>query len=76
VLSAPRDFVMPELDPLQIATPWRSLNRVADVSPAGTRIQKGSPVCTFLVDGIDDETATQRLKEAAREFLSRAIPQD
>jgi predicted ATP-grasp superfamily ATP-dependent carboligase len=74
VLYAPCDFDMPELDPLQIATPDRSLNRVADVSPPGTRIRAGQPVCTFLVDGIDDEAATQRLKEAAREFLARAIP--
>lgn len=76
VLFAPRDFTMPELDQLQIATPYESVNRVADVSPAGSLIKKGQPVCTFLVDGIDDEAVTQRLKEAAREFLSSAIPED
>jgi predicted ATP-grasp superfamily ATP-dependent carboligase len=76
VLYAPQDFEMPELDPLQIATPWQSMNRVADVSPPGTLIRKGEPVCTFLVDGVDDETATLRLKRAAQEFLSIAIPRD
>jgi predicted ATP-grasp superfamily ATP-dependent carboligase len=74
VLYAPCDFEMPALDPLQIATPWQSMNRVADVSPPGTRIHAGDPVCTFLVDAVDDETATQRLKKAAQEFLSVAIP--
>jgi predicted ATP-grasp superfamily ATP-dependent carboligase len=76
ILYAPCDFEMPELDPLQIATPWKSMNRVADVSPPGTMIHTGEPVCTFLVDGVDDETATQRLKRAAQEFLSIAIPRD
>ena len=76
ILYAPRDFQMPELDPLQIATPYQSMNRVADVSPPGTLIRAGEPVCTFLVDGIDDETATQRLKQVSREFLATAIPRD
>jgi predicted ATP-grasp superfamily ATP-dependent carboligase len=74
VLFAPQDFTMPELDQHQIATPYVSVNRVADVSPAGTLIRKGQPVCTFLVDGIDDDEATQRLRDTAREFLASALP--
>ena len=74
VLFAPRDFVMPGLDQLQIATPYDSVNRIADVSAPGTFIRKGQPVCTFLVDGIDDETATRRLGETAREFLLSGLP--
>jgi len=73
VLFAPRDFTMPELDPLQVATPYESINRVADVSPEGALIRAGQPVCTFLVDGIDDEAATQKLKETSREFLRQAL---
>jgi uncharacterized protein len=74
VLYAPQDFTMPALDITQIATPYVSVNRVADVSPPGTLIRAGHPVCTFLVDGLDDETASARLAEAVREFLSRALP--
>jgi hypothetical protein len=32
-------------------------------------------VCTFIVDGMDDETATHRLEETAREFLLSSIPE-
>ncbi|HVJ67977.1 MAG TPA: ATP-grasp domain-containing protein [Caulifigura sp.] len=75
VLFAPADFEMPALDQLQIATPYESVNRIADVSAPGTLIRRGEPVCTLLVDGIDDETATHRLEEAAREFLLNALPE-
>ena len=75
VLFAPADFEMPALDQLQIATPYESVNRIADVTAPGTMIRRGEPVCTLLVDGVDDETATHRLEEAAREFLLSALPE-
>lgn len=73
VLYAPRDLTMPELDVEQIATPYVSVNRVADVSPPGTLVKAGEPVCTFLVEGIDDAAATLRLKEVVGEFLRRVL---
>jgi uncharacterized protein len=74
VLFAPEDLTMPAMDSLQIATPYQSVNRIADVSPPGTLIKAGQPVCTFILDGADDDAATNRLAQAAREFLNSALP--
>jgi predicted ATP-grasp superfamily ATP-dependent carboligase len=73
VLFAERDFTMPEIESNRVAQPFKSLGRIADVSPPGTMIHKGQPVCSLLVEADSSETAMERLQAAASEFEAELL---
>lgn len=71
VLYAAWDAVMPETDPEERASLEASLGRLADVSPAGTIIPAGKPVCSFLIQAESEDEALAEFRTAAEQFQTR-----
>ena len=66
IYYAPCDFSMPALD-WQVADGY-TIPKLADITPLGTFITRGTPVCTFFATGAGDTEVLHKLQEQAAWF--------